>query len=284
LSGWWRLAELLSAMTVACIGIVFVAAIVVGRLWAQQAKLVRFRAEKAEAEAELARKDRLSNLGQLTASIAHELRNPLSTIRNSLHVIQETAEKRAVDIERPLSRVTRCIQRCERLLDDLVEYSAAGAPARRPTRLDIWLGEVLDDQKLPDGVAIHRDFGTPDGIVDLDTKRFRVVIANLLENAAQAIAAGSAPHSPHVIKVTTRATDAITIQVEDDGCGMSPEILPRVFEPLFSTKGYGTGLGMPTVKQVVEQHGGTIAIETELGRGTTVVIVLPLLAHQRAAA
>ena len=102
----------------------------------------------------------------------------------------------------------------------------------------------------------------------------RRVVVNLVENAVQALADRDGPRSDHG-DVTRAATDGFQLAVADTGPGIPAEILPKMFEPLFSTKSFGTGLGLPTVKQIVEQHGGSIFIDSTLGRGTRAAITLP---------
>jgi signal transduction histidine kinase len=112
--------------------------------------------------------------------------------------------------------------------------------------------------------------------VALDADRFRRVVINLVENAAQAIEGGKVGVSDRRITVTTKASDCAEFVIADTGPGIPPEVLPKIFEPLFTTKSIGTGLGLPTVKQIVEQHGGEIHITSTPGKGTAVHIRLPL--------
>jgi signal transduction histidine kinase len=235
-------------------------------------------AELRVAQDELLKRERLSILGQLTATVAHELRNPMSAIKNTLFSIKEIVAARGVNLERPLGRMERSIERCNRIIADLLDYTKTRELRRSLQPLDAWLDETLAEQRLPDAVVLHRALASGDGLVSLDVDRFRQVVVNLVDNAAQAMTdpAGGAGAAEKRISIRTRTVDGrIELVVEDTGPGIRPENLPKVFEPLFSTKSFGTGLGLPTVKQIVEQHGGTIAIESELGVGTRVVILLP---------
>ncbi len=233
---------------------------------------------------ELLKKERLSTLGQLTATVAHELRNPLSAIRNTLPVMREMTAGKGVELDRPMSRIERSIVRCDHLVSGLLEYTRPCVLSFDPMYLDAWLGEVLDEQRIPDGIVLERDFCAPDCVVNIDAERFRRVIINLIDNAAQAIEHDQATKPTRKITVATRASDQVEIVVKDTGAGIAPDVLPKIFEPLFSTKNFGTGLGLPTVKQLVEQHGGAITIDSELGRGATVSVVLPLFSQKKVAA
>jgi len=135
-------------------------------------------------------------------------------------------------------------------------------------------GRVLE--AMPTVAEFERRLDAGGATVALDTDRFRRVITNLLENAFQSLI--DAGDRPRRVAITTAAADGVEIAIEDSGAGIAPDVLPRIFEPLFSTKSFGTGLGLPTVKQIVEQHQGTIAVASTVGAGTTVRIRLPAAA------
>jgi PAS domain S-box-containing protein len=225
-------------------------------------------AELRRVQDELLRKERLSTLGKVTATVAHELRNPLSAIRNSMHVLRALGAGREQS-ERPLARIERCVARCDSIITDLIEYSHVRKLRCRNTVLDDWLGDVLLDAELPAGVTLERRFGAAGAKVRLDHVRFKRVLAN----AAQAFdEAGTVERR---IAVATEAGSDVRIVIADTGPGIAADILPHVFDPLFSTRSFGTGLGLPTARQAVEQHGGTIALASEAGAGTSVEIRLP---------
>ena len=112
--------------------------------------------------------------------------------------------------------------------------------------------------------------------LDIDPDRLRQVVINLVDNAAQAMAEmpADAAHDRALTVSTRQVGDVAHICFVDTGPGIAPDVLPKVFEPLFSTRGFGTGLGLPTVRQIVEQHGGTVDIASEPGVGTQVLITL----------
>ena len=234
------------------------------------------RDEHAGLASEIVKKERLSALGQLTATVAHELRNPLSAIRNSLHALREITENSGLPLERAMARIERSIERCDGIIADLLEYARARTLERSDVALDAWLGEVLDEQRLPAEIRLERQLGAPAAMVAIDADRLRRVVINLVENAAQALVAGGATCPEKRIRVETSAAEMAEILVEDTGPGIPPEILPRIFEPLFSTKSFGTGLGLPTAKQIVEQHNGTIALVNVPHGGAAARIRLPL--------
>jgi len=232
---------------------------------------------RAVAEAALLTKERLSVLGQLTATVAHELRNPLSAIRNSVFAMRESTLDAALSLDRPMQRIERNIKRCDSIIEDLLEYARVRDLETESVGLDAWLAEVLDDQIVPAGMVLARQLGAAGAYVALDGERFRRVMNNLLENAFQALIEDGGGAEMRVT-VTTAAAEQAVIAVEDTGPGIPPQLLSRIFEPLFSTKSFGTGLGLPTVKQIVEQHQGTVAVTSVPGAGTRIELRLPILA------
>jgi signal transduction histidine kinase len=142
--------------------------------------------------------------------------------------------------------------------------------------------QVAEEQSLPEGVSIRFDLDHSGTEIMVDDDRFRRVIINLIENAGQAIRAARAAGA---ITIRARAQDGeATIDVIDDGPGIAADVLPRIFEPLFTTKNFGAGLGLPTAKRLVEQHSGRIIVETEPGKGTDFRIVLPARREENLAA
>jgi PAS domain S-box-containing protein len=236
-------------------------------------------AELRAAQDELVRKERLSALGQLTATMAHELRNPLSAIRNTLFAVKETAVNKGIDLERPLSRVERSVARCDRIINDLLDYTRVKELHLATLAPDPWIEEVLSEQRLPAGIELEHHLAA-DCRVAIDPERVRRVLINLIDNAAQAMPDDARERK---IRVTTALLDdgRFEFVVADTGGGIPPDVLPKVFEPLFSTKSFGTGLGLPMVKQIVEQHGGTITIASDVGTGTRVTVRLNQLAQKK---
>ena len=241
-------------------------------------------AELRAVQDELLKKERLSTLGQLTATVAHELRNPLSAIKNTVFIVKEIAGNQGVDLDRPLFRLQRSIDRCNRIISDLLDYSRMPNPQVRVRRFDDWLAEVVAEQQAPPEIDLVLDLQAEAARVRFDPERFRQVIINLFENAIQALADRSGMDAKPRLALGTRVlADSLEIFIEDNGPGISPDHLSRVFEPLFSTKNFGTGLGLPTVKRIVEQHGGDVGIDSTLGEGTRVVMRIPVAAEEIAA-
>jgi signal transduction histidine kinase len=233
--------------------------------------------ELLAAQGELVKNERMAAIGQLTATVAHELRNPMSAIRNTVYMMKEQHRSgQPVALERPLERIGRSIDRCEKIIQELLDFSRSRALQSEALVFDTWLRGIMAEFATPPGTTITIEPGAGETKVALDNDRLQRVIINLVENAVQALAQDRAVTDPRIVLRTRSLSDALELQIEDNGPGIPPENLAKVFEPLFTTKRMGTGLGLPTVKQIVEQHSGTIILESTLGEFTRAVIRLPL--------
>jgi PAS domain S-box-containing protein len=237
-------------------------------------------AELCEAQAELIQKERLATLGQITATVSHELRNPLGVIRNTMFTITEAVRAAGLKLDRPLQRVERSISRCDVIIGELLDYTRGGALRREPVRIDALLAELLDEQKVPETIALVRELGAPGLVLSIDPYRFRRAVINLVENGIQAIrehVEKTGDVSPQSVTVRSAVRgDRFEILVKDSGPGIPEEVFPKIFEPLYSTKGFGVGLGLPTVKQIVEHHGGDVTIASRPGAGAEALLWIPL--------
>ncbi len=230
--------------------------------------------ELKQNQQKLIQAERMTTLGQLTATVSHELRNPLSALRNSLYTVKRMADKKNINVERPMERAERSISRCDNIIGDLLEYTRVNELKLVTVDSSDYLSELLNEQTVGKGVELSYHFDQPGPEIGVDIDRFRRVIINLVENASQAIT--EAGISQGQIRVTCEETDdGPVIKVTDNGPGIPEDVLGKIFDPLFTTKSFGAGLGLPTVKQIIERHGAELRIETEVGKGTTFSVHLP---------
>jgi signal transduction histidine kinase len=246
-------------------------------------------AELQKTQAELVRSERLATLGQLTATVSHELRNPLGAIRTAIYLVRGRTEGQGLGVESALERADRSITRCDNIINELLDFTRSTPLAPETARFDDWLHSVLSEQNLPANVAFNNQLGAEGVEIAFDQERFRRVIINVFSNACEAmteaVESGEINHQPE-LTVHTRAPTGGRLEVvfHDNGPGIPQEVLEKIFEPLYSTKSFGVGLGLPTVRQIMEQHGGGIEITSEKGHGTDVLVWLPLdNAEERAA-
>jgi signal transduction histidine kinase len=229
---------------------------------------------------DLLRQERMAVLGQLTATVSHELRNPLSVIRTSAFVARDKLKNSDPLVHRALERIERSVIRCDRIIGEMLDFTRISILDPEPTAIDVWLDETLSEQNLPDQVELNRDLGLPGAVVPLDRDRLRRAVINVFDNACQAMVSEDGIENADlklpVLTVVTRKTNGrVEMIFEDSGPGIPDDLQTQIFEPLFSTKGFGVGLGLPVVKQIMEQHQGGVEIESEEGRGTRVCLWLP---------
>jgi PAS domain S-box-containing protein len=224
------------------------------------------------AHAELVNAERLAALGELTATIGHELRNPLGTIRSTAYVLEKQCGTDNEVVQRALERMERNIRRCDRIIGDLLGFARSTALQCESTALDSWLATLLEEYSYPDFVQVHHVLGA-NVSVEVDPERLRQAVINVLDNAVHALEGES---SAKDLTVESRVMpERVEIRVSDTGCGIRDDVLPNIFQPLYSTKSFGVGLGLPTVKRIMEQHKGGVEVSTVLNQGTTMILWLP---------
>jgi signal transduction histidine kinase len=237
-----------------------------------------------EAQDALVSKGRMEQLGQLTATIAHELRNPLGAVRTSAFLIERKIKGKGLGFESQLARINNGVSRCDDIITQLLDFSRTKPLAARASDLDQWLVKVLEDEakQLPSAVSIECDLNLAQRPIPFDPARLQRAIINLMSNASEAmVGKGDDPSrfetSNPVILVSTEVRDGhAVIRIKDNGPGISEENLKRVREPLFTTKSFGTGLGLPAVDQIANQHHGRLEVHSTLGQGAEFAIHLPL--------
>jgi len=193
--------------------------------------------------------------------------------------VRDGLDEAPARVARSLERIERSVIRCDRIIDEMLDFTRISELEFETTPIDTWLAGVLEEQVVPRGVTVHNEFALPGVGVGLDRDRLRRAVINVFDNACQAMIAGASERSEngeHRLTVRTgAAAGRIELVFEDTGPGILPEVLPKVFEPLFSTKGFGVGLGLSVVHQIMEQHGGGVEIENIAGGGARVRLWLP---------
>ncbi|KPJ57087.1 MAG: hypothetical protein AMS16_01605, partial [Planctomycetes bacterium DG_58] len=211
---------------------------------------------------------------KLTGTVSHEIRNPLGTIRSSVFSIRERIRGQDPAVDRALDRAERNIQRCDRILEELLCYARTNRLVPEPTDIDKWLAGVVDEVHIPETIQLTKKLCCGVNIA-FDRERMRRCVTNVIANACQAMAWDDAEGEWELTVETCCSDGRVQIVVRDTGVGIPPDELEKVFEPLYSTKTFGVGLGLPIVKQIVEQHEGGLEIESQPGQGTAVTLWLP---------
>jgi signal transduction histidine kinase len=233
----------------------------------------------------------LEELTKLTGELAHELKNPLSTIKVNLRLIREELEattypdssKAGPDKDEPkFSRALRKMaviqkeaDRLQQILDGFLRY--INKPELQFARIDIneLVGDMIDfysPQTYSHSITVRQSLCKEPLICKVDAVALKQVILNLLINAQQAIGSDG-----ELMIRTSRQRGGAVIQISDTGCGIAADKLQSIFEPYYSSRPEGTGLGLASARKIIEAHNGTIAVASELGKGTAFTIRLPLL-------
>jgi signal transduction histidine kinase len=248
--------------------------------------------ELKEAQEELIKKGRMEQLGQLIATIAHEVRNPLGAIRTTIFMVERKIADKGLGLEGHMQRINNSVNRCDTIISQLLDFSRTKEVNSSPILLDDWVAKTVREEaaRLQENILIECALGLDDETVYIDPARMQRAIVNLLNNASEALLGQHDPASAdtqlhhHIWVSTKRVGDHAVIRIADNGPGIAAEYIQKIREPLFTTKSFGTGLGIPAVEQVVNQHGGRLDISSDIGKGAVFSIYLPLSRRSKDAA
>lgn len=209
--------------------------------------------------------EKLTAIGELSARIAHDLRNPLSVIKNVAEIIKLQYPSNDKRLQDHFAKLENSVQRMSHQIDDVLNFVRTTPLEKKITSVKEIVTKSIDDLDLPRDISIEQPL--TDEKIDCDEQKIRTAISNILLNAIQAI------DGRGVISIKISGyTKHITIDISDSGPGIPEDVLPHIFDPLFTTRQRGTGLGLSSCKNIIEQHGGKISVKN---RPTTFTITLP---------
>lgn len=237
-------------------------------------KVVERTRELVSAQIELDRTKRLSDIGTLAATVAHELRNPLAAINMAASNIKRKAQNPSLD--KHLTNIEKKVLESDQIINNLLFYSRIKPPQRESVNLNHIITECVEysqkqfEQKKK--IAFKKNLGfMKDIIVDVDAFQMKEVFSNIINNSCDAV-----PESRGRIEIFAESgKDSVNIGIKDNGHGIATEHINRIFDPFFTTKAKGTGLGLSVCQQIVNMHGGSIRAESEPGKWTLILITLP---------
>jgi len=254
--------------------------------------VARVAVRRAEARAKVFSKrarsaERLAEIGSMTSGLAHEIKNPLSTIGLNAQLLGEAIEDLQID-EQEKGRMGRRVgalrgetDRLRGILEDFLEYAGELRLDLRPTELNDLieqLGDFFHVQAQSSGVQIRLDPSPSPVTLDIDSNHIKQALLNLMINAVNAMKQSGESGNELILRVSANPDGGASIHVIDTGPGISKEDQERIFHPYFTTRASGTGLGLPTARRIADAHGGSLEIHSELGKGSVFSIILP--AHQ----
>jgi len=277
------------------IAIGVLAAIPVARAWTRRAEQ---RARESEARARAA--ERLAEMGTMTGGLAHEIKNPLSTIGLNVQLLREDLgdlrkqlpadSQTAAQVGRVQKRFDTVVRETHRLrdiLEDFLKFAGRVELDRQPTRINAMVDELADffePQAAAAGVRLRTDLNADPDAAVIDASLVKQALLNLLLNATQAMAGARDAAAPHgganelivrTVNARSQGRDYLHIHVTDTGPGIAPGAAEKIFQPYFTTKRTGSGLGLPTARRIAEEHGGSLRAHSAPGRGTDFVLRLP---------
>ena len=229
-----------------------------------------------EAQDQLVRTEKLAAIGQLAGGVAHDLRNPLGAIKNAIFYLNRklaTSEEALTNprVNQFLQIIDDEVNHSNKIITDLLTFTRISTPALFPTNLMQVVNNALSGIEVSQQVRISKQFDADLPDIPADAEQLQRVFANLAMNAQEAMPDGGE------LTITTRVAEGFAeVVFQDSGEGISEEALTNIFEPLYTTKIKGTGLGLAVCQQVVSKHGGTIKVASEIGEGTTFAVKLPL--------
>ncbi len=225
------------------------------------------------AQHRLVHNERLAAVGEMSAVVAHEVRNPTAVILNAAALLRKNPE----DSEKLLGIIDEEAKRLKRLVDDFLDFARPLAPRMVPCELRPMLDNVAEGVRVASGesLIVHVEATLPD--VELDSRLVRQALMNLVTNAMQA----DDRKEPVRVSANRLGSAWVRISVMDDGAGIPAELGERIYQPFFTTRPSGTGLGLPLVQRIARAHGGMLTYESVVGGGTTFNLDLPTIGSAR---
>ena len=225
----------------------------------------------------LLRKEKLATVGQMAGSIAHELRNPLGSIKQSIFFLNRLKKREQLNYDNPkviehLNLIEIEINNSRKVIDDLLEMTRFRLPLKKSADLEFIINETLELCSIPDRIHVSVELNPRPFMVYADLFQIRQVLVNLVTNAYHAI---ESEGNIYIKAKKSVDKNLSKIEIIDTGTGIGKENIKKVFEPLITTKATGTGLGLSICKQIIENHKGKINIKSVFNKGTTVFITLP---------
>jgi signal transduction histidine kinase len=243
------------------------------------------RNEAIEAHHAALQSSKMAQLGNLTATVAHEIRNPLGSVRTSAYVLRRKLGNQQHDVSPLLDRIDKGITRCDATISQLLDYARSREISKSDIALDDWIIKVVTEQseKLSAEIVLECDLSLADRKVPIDADRLERVLINLISNASEAMVTTKEPskNAPKIIISTKPLAHGVELSVADNGPGIAADAMEKILNPMFTTKSFGTGLGLSAVANIVEKHGGSFTFANRPEGGAIFTITIPEKASQQ---
>lgn len=236
------------------------------------AAIIKDMTELKEMQDKLVRTERLAVLGQLAGGVGHELRNPLGAIKNAAYFLNMALEQPEPEVRETLEILEREVAASERIISSLLDFARPKPPTRRKVNINEVVQETLSRNGVPGNVRVIKKLDESLPAILADPDQLGQVFGNIIRNAVQAMPEGGRL----TVKSKVSRPGWVSVSISDTGVGIPPKDQKKLFEPLFTTKAKGIGLGLPVTKILVEGHGGTIEVKSKVGKGSTFTVILPM--------
>lgn len=230
--------------------------------------------ELKNAQDKLLWQERLAAIGELASGVGHELRNPLGVIANAIYYLKMTLSETDTKTQEYLSLIDHETMSATKIISDLLDFTRIKPSDCQPTHISTVVIESLEKITIPDGIVVETQIPEDIPQVWIDPYQIAQVLTNLITNACQAMPEGG---QLSLIGKQLPETDDLLIVVQDTGSGILPENEEKIFDPLFTTKAKGIGLGLAISKKLVEANGGSISVESAMGKGSQFSITFPIM-------
>jgi signal transduction histidine kinase len=225
-----------------------------------------------KVQEKLIRSERLAAVGELASGVGHELRNPLNVIRNCAYLLGMSLDtEKDAEALASLKVLDKQIDAANKIVTDLLDFTRIKPPTQVVADLNMLITESLSYLELPDRVKLANRLNGHHFQVRTDAEQMERVFANIMSNAVQAMNGREGELGID----TGEEGGYVWVRFSDNGCGITPENMEKIFEPLFTTKPKGIGLGLAITRRLVEQNGGKIEVQSEVGKGTAFTVKLP---------
>ncbi len=219
---------------------------------------------------QLLKAEKLTAIGEMSARIAHDIRNPLSTIKNSVEIIKSNQNNMDAKTKIQLDRIDRALFSMSHQVGDVLDYVKEAPISKKRKKLSSLLQDSMKKVAIPKNIKVT--LPKNDVVIPCDFERIEVVFVNLIMNAIQAM---EFKKGEIIISITQESPNIVLITVKDNGPGIPKTLIHKIFDPMFTTRQIGTGLGLPSCKNIIEKHNGSIDVVSTVGKGTTFLIRLP---------
>lgn len=227
--------------------------------------------KREEMQDQMVRQEKLVVLGQLAGGVGHELRNPLGAIKNAVYFLNMVLEKPEPEVKESLEILDKEVARSEIIISSLLDFARTKPPKKRKININERIRESLSHIAVPDNVKVNDQLDSTLPTVLVDPDQLDRVFENITLNAVQAMPDGG----ELTLKSESPSTEWVTVSITDTGVGISEDKMKKLFEPLFTTKAKGIGLGLAVSRTLTEANRGEITAHSEVGKGSTFTVKLP---------